>query len=217
MACYQPMIYPTNGENLWESTPYPDILPPPVRKMPGRPKRSRNKAADEKKKDPSLVSKRKVQNKCSICKQPGHKKGSCKVVPPTQQQSSTQPPAPTQAPIPTQPPTPTKAPTPTQPPTTQAPTLNQSQPSQKQPSCQPASKKRKKSETTKKSKTAHAQTTKAAASQPIPNENGKRLKRLRKVGTSTQPTGSATSSLFKEGATSTMSTRSKLQTRKATS
>jgi hypothetical protein len=121
-------------------------------------------------------------------------KGSCKVVPPTQKQSSTQSPAPTQA-----------------------PTLNQSQPSQKQPSSQPASKKRKKSETSKKSKTAHAQTTKVAASQPIPDENGKRLKRLRKVGTSTQPTGSATSSLFKEGATSTMSTRSKLQTRKATS
>jgi hypothetical protein len=112
-------------------------------------------------------------------------KGSCKVVPPTQKQSSTQSPAPTQA-----------------------PTLNQSQPSQKQPSSQPAS---------KKMKTAHAQTTKVAASQPIPDENGNRRKRLRKVGTSTQPTGSATSSLFKEGATSTMSTRSKLQTRKATS
>jgi len=99
------MIYLTNGENLWESTPYPDILPSPVRKMPGRPKRSRNKVADEKKKDPSLVNKRKVQNKCSIYKQPLHKKGSCKVVLPTQQQSYTQPHAPTQTPTPTQPPT----------------------------------------------------------------------------------------------------------------
>jgi hypothetical protein len=37
-ACYRPIIYPTNGKNLWVSTPYPDILPPPLRKLPGRPK-----------------------------------------------------------------------------------------------------------------------------------------------------------------------------------
>ncbi|CAK8563078.1 unnamed protein product [Lathyrus sativus] len=26
-ACYQPFIYPTNGDNLWKHTPYRDILP----------------------------------------------------------------------------------------------------------------------------------------------------------------------------------------------
>jgi hypothetical protein len=45
---YSHIIYPTNGENLWVKTPYVDILPPPLRRAPGRPKRSRNKDADEK-------------------------------------------------------------------------------------------------------------------------------------------------------------------------
>lgn len=81
VRCYEPVTNPTNGENLWESTPYPDILPPPMKKMPGRPKRSRNKGADEKAKkarDPSLVTRKGKGNKCSICKQFGHKKSSCK-------------------------------------------------------------------------------------------------------------------------------------------
>lgn len=83
VQCYQPVIYPTNGLNLWEETPYPDILPM-IKKMPGRPKKSRNRATDEKRtegqknRDPSLVSRKGKANKCSICKKSGHKKGSCK-------------------------------------------------------------------------------------------------------------------------------------------
>lgn len=92
VSCYEPLIHPTNGQNLWETTPYPDILPPPMRKMPGRPKKSRNKGADEKAKganekakgadekarDPSLVTRKGKANNCSICKQVGHNKRSCK-------------------------------------------------------------------------------------------------------------------------------------------
>ncbi|GAU47055.1 hypothetical protein TSUD_181680 [Trifolium subterraneum] len=46
--------------------------------MPGRPKKSRNKDANEKCRDPTLVSRKGRSNKCGICKQPGHKKATCK-------------------------------------------------------------------------------------------------------------------------------------------
>ena len=72
------MIYPTYGQNQWEVTNWPDILPPPIKKMPGRPKKSRNKTADEKCRDSTLVSRTGKSNKCVICKQPGHKKATCK-------------------------------------------------------------------------------------------------------------------------------------------
>lgn len=77
-ACYRPIIYPPNGKNLWVSTPYSDILPPPLRKLPGRPKRKRNKDGDEKARDSSLVSRKGMPARCSTCKQPGHNKTSCK-------------------------------------------------------------------------------------------------------------------------------------------
>ncbi|XP_058760393.1 uncharacterized protein LOC131633723 [Vicia villosa] len=80
-ACYQPLIYPTNGENLWELTPYPDILPPPTRRAPGRPKRRRNKDADEKRNDATHVSRKGLPNKCRVCGMSGHNKASCPAAP----------------------------------------------------------------------------------------------------------------------------------------
>ncbi|XP_058733836.1 uncharacterized protein LOC131605506 [Vicia villosa] len=80
-ACYQPLIYPTNGENLWELTPYPDILPPPTRRAPGRPKRRRNKDADEKRNDATHVSRKGLPNKCSVCGMSEHNKASCPAAP----------------------------------------------------------------------------------------------------------------------------------------
>jgi len=59
-------------------TPYLDILPPPLRKLPGRPKRRRNKDGDEKARDSSLVSRKGMPARCSKCKQSGHNKASCK-------------------------------------------------------------------------------------------------------------------------------------------
>lgn len=86
-TCYRPLIYPTNGENLWEETPYCDILPPPSRRAPGRPKRSRNKDADEKRSDSTTVSRKGLPNKCSVCGKSGHNKSSCPNAP---RQSQTQ-------------------------------------------------------------------------------------------------------------------------------
>ncbi|XP_014517233.1 uncharacterized protein LOC106774701 [Vigna radiata var. radiata] len=40
-ATYATMIYPVNGQLLWEKTSYVDVLPPLIRKMPGRPKKKR--------------------------------------------------------------------------------------------------------------------------------------------------------------------------------
>ncbi|XP_047173523.1 uncharacterized protein LOC124841314 [Vigna umbellata] len=38
---YIPMIYPVNGHHLWEMTYHPNVLPPPKRVLPGRPKKKR--------------------------------------------------------------------------------------------------------------------------------------------------------------------------------
>ncbi|XP_072088118.1 uncharacterized protein [Arachis hypogaea] len=45
--CYQHVIYPMNGPNLWDRTQNDDVLPPVFKKPIGRPKLSRNKTGDE--------------------------------------------------------------------------------------------------------------------------------------------------------------------------
>ncbi|XP_014496774.1 uncharacterized protein LOC106758355 [Vigna radiata var. radiata] len=40
-ATYAAMIYPVNGQLLWEKTSFVDVLPPLIRKLPGRPKKKR--------------------------------------------------------------------------------------------------------------------------------------------------------------------------------
>ena len=44
---YNHMIYPIPDKSLWVKTPYDELMPPPLRRAPGRPKKSRNKALDE--------------------------------------------------------------------------------------------------------------------------------------------------------------------------
>jgi len=188
VQCYQPIIYPTNGQNLWEETPYPDILPPPVKKMPGRPKKSRNKAADEKRtesqrnRDPSLVSRKGKANKCSICKKSGHKKGSCKEAPPatsSQPQQTTQPQ------------------NSTQPATSSQPTKTSTRSNKKAKSATQAIPKK----TTIETSTQPSQrATNAKSNQPSQ--------------TASKP-ATKTSALFKDVASASNSTRSKMQPRKA--
>ncbi|XP_017408643.1 uncharacterized protein LOC108321409 [Vigna angularis] len=38
---YASIIYPINGNNMWAHGPYPDVMPPRKKVMPGRPKRKR--------------------------------------------------------------------------------------------------------------------------------------------------------------------------------
>ena len=80
-ACYSPMIYPANGQNLWTKTEFNDLQPPLIKRQPGRPKKKRNKDADEKKDDIQLKRAR-YGSVCSRCKQKGHNKSTCKLPPP---------------------------------------------------------------------------------------------------------------------------------------
>ncbi|KAH7839403.1 hypothetical protein Vadar_003713 [Vaccinium darrowii] len=51
---YAPLIYPTNGSNLWEATGHPPLLPPPLRRPTGRPKKNLERE--------NQMNPRKVQN-----------------------------------------------------------------------------------------------------------------------------------------------------------
>jgi len=88
-ACYAPVIYPANGQNLWERTKYNDLQAPPIRKQPGRPKKKRNKEAGELLKEDGGMRRARWGIKCSRCKESGHNKSTCKLPPP--------PPPPTEA------------------------------------------------------------------------------------------------------------------------
>jgi hypothetical protein len=119
---YSSIIYPTSGENLWVKTNLVDILPPPLRRAPGRPKRSRNKDADEKRSETGNCNRKGMIARCTKCKQPGHNKTTCKAPTPAAQTSSSAASGSSNTPTPTQAtpntPTPTqstpKTPTPTQ-------------------------------------------------------------------------------------------------------
>jgi len=81
-VCYAHVIYPANGQNLWERTEYNDLQAPPIRKQPGRPKKKRNKEAGEFLKDDGVMRRARWGNKCSRCKESGHNKSTCKLPPP---------------------------------------------------------------------------------------------------------------------------------------
>ncbi|KAK2382377.1 hypothetical protein QL285_069917 [Trifolium repens] len=147
-ACYHPIIYPTNGQNLWVKTAFTDLQPPPIKRQPGRPKKKRNKEAHELKRDDSQMNRAFHGIVCGRCKLPGHNKSTCKLPCPPQQapiQSGTSQTAPaTQAPA-TQPalaPQPAATqPAASQPALATQPVASQSAASNSQ---QPPSKKRKK-------------------------------------------------------------------------
>jgi len=79
-ACYSSVIYPANGQCLWERTEYADLQPPPIKRQPGRPKKKRNKDANELL-DANQMKRAKWGIKCSRCKQSGHNKSTCKLPP----------------------------------------------------------------------------------------------------------------------------------------
>jgi len=145
-ACYAPVIYPANGQSLWERTEYNDLQPPPIRKQPGRPKKKRNKEAGELMKDEYGLRRARWGLKCSRCKQSGHNKSTCKLPPPPPPPESSQP---ATAQAPTSQPASSQAAT-SQPATTQAATAQT-------PTSQPAS---------SQAATSQPATTQAATAQP---------------------------------------------------
>ncbi|WVZ25424.1 hypothetical protein V8G54_003968 [Vigna mungo] len=82
---YNPIIYPIKGQNVWDVTPYSNVLPPKKRTMPGRPKKKRRLEDWELKKNDSELRKGGHRKKCSIYTEIGHNKKGCPQRPQTVQ------------------------------------------------------------------------------------------------------------------------------------
>ncbi|XP_047177959.1 uncharacterized protein LOC124844983 [Vigna umbellata] len=74
---YFPMIYPVHGAHMWEMTSMPDVLPPPKRILPGRPKKKRRLEPWELKKDDTQLRQGGTRKRCGICRELGHKRNNC--------------------------------------------------------------------------------------------------------------------------------------------
>ncbi|XP_014496677.1 uncharacterized protein LOC106758252 [Vigna radiata var. radiata] len=74
---YCSIVYPINGKNMWEITPYVDVLPPPKRILPGRPKKKRRLEQWELVNDDKRMRKGGIKKRCGKCKQLGHNRTSC--------------------------------------------------------------------------------------------------------------------------------------------
>ena len=46
-TCYEPMVMPMNGPDMWEDTGFEPMGPPRKQRPPGRPKKHRKRDADE--------------------------------------------------------------------------------------------------------------------------------------------------------------------------
>ncbi|KAK7310502.1 hypothetical protein RJT34_08056 [Clitoria ternatea] len=78
--CYNPIIFPTCGKNMWETVQTNPLQPPPFKRQPGRPKKSRRKDPSEK--DDIRMSRKGLKCKCSVCGATGHNKTTCPSKPP---------------------------------------------------------------------------------------------------------------------------------------
>ncbi|KAK8691671.1 hypothetical protein V6N13_075171 [Hibiscus sabdariffa] len=77
---YKSLIKPMRGPNQWVTdTTCEPVLPPKLKRPPGRPKTKRKREADEAPQtSTSRFTKRGVKMYCSKCGKPGHNKRSCK-------------------------------------------------------------------------------------------------------------------------------------------
>ncbi|KAH7862346.1 hypothetical protein Vadar_003544 [Vaccinium darrowii] len=77
LKCYENLLSPINGRDLWPETNNPVMLPPDVKKRSGRPKKARRREPEEPQ-DPTKLTKKGVQMRCSACGKVGHNKRGCK-------------------------------------------------------------------------------------------------------------------------------------------
>ncbi|XP_015965270.3 uncharacterized protein LOC107489002 [Arachis duranensis] len=79
VKCYDSVINPLNGPDLWEKTNFDDVMPPPYRKPSHRPVKKRKRGPDEPPdSSQSHLSRRGQIQRCSNCGESGHKRGGCK-------------------------------------------------------------------------------------------------------------------------------------------
>lgn len=76
LKAYTPIIYPVPSEEQWARTNQPIIEPPKARASSGRPKKLRNRGADETL-NPYTVRKGGTKNQCRMCKKYGHNTRTC--------------------------------------------------------------------------------------------------------------------------------------------
>ncbi|KAK9991847.1 hypothetical protein SO802_026832 [Lithocarpus litseifolius] len=75
--CYNPIIEPINGQNMWKPSGLPPVQPPIKRRPPGRPKKKRALEPDE----PRSYKKNRgvgISKQCKACGKLGHNKRTCK-------------------------------------------------------------------------------------------------------------------------------------------
>ncbi|VFQ65172.1 unnamed protein product [Cuscuta campestris] len=74
---YANIIHPVPGPHDFVRTPYAQLLPPTVKRAPGRPKTKRRKTPEEHE-DEKKSTRRGLTLHCSICGDGGHNERSCK-------------------------------------------------------------------------------------------------------------------------------------------
>ncbi|RYR40062.1 hypothetical protein Ahy_A09g045729 [Arachis hypogaea] len=78
MRCYDSIIHPLNGVDLWERTAHPDVMPPPYRRPSHRPVKKRRAApGDEEQSSRTQLSRKGETQRCSLCGSVGHKRSRC--------------------------------------------------------------------------------------------------------------------------------------------
>ena len=75
--CYEPIIEPINGQNMWKASGLPPVQPPIKRRPPSRPKKKRALEPDE----PRSHRKNRglgILKQCKLYGKLGHNRRSCK-------------------------------------------------------------------------------------------------------------------------------------------
>jgi len=78
---YSPIVYPVNGQHVWETTEMPDVLLPPTKKMPERPKKKRRLEPWELMKNNTQLGQSALLKKFDIWHKLGHNRKPCSKVP----------------------------------------------------------------------------------------------------------------------------------------
>ncbi|XP_060217169.1 uncharacterized protein LOC132644588 [Lycium barbarum] len=77
LKAYNKFIQPMTNMKMWPKSTRPPIEPPKIAEMPSRPKKKRNRDADEPKKKIGKATRKGRKMTCSICNTMGHNKKGC--------------------------------------------------------------------------------------------------------------------------------------------